>query len=309
MWVVLAQFILINISSAFYAYRLTHFYNDTSLLIYKPTPNIFAKTWKLFTGPKQGKSVVNGVPEFPIDTVRMTTKNGTSIEGWYSKADSLFKGTVILFHGLTVNKLWTITEAENFRFMGYNVLLVDFRAHGQSGGNTTTIGSKESEEVKLAYDWINKKGEKNIYLWGSSMGAVAVTKAVSDYSLNPSGIIIEMPFESMQSHLKARARILGFPQQPFAFLVTFWIGIERGFNGFNHETTDYVKKIDCPVLLQWGRFDDYVLQPEIEKVYMAISSRQKKLVVYDNAGHGSLLKSDPIKWRMELRDFLAKYGR
>ena len=41
-------------------------------------------------------------------------------------------------------------------------MLVDFRAHGNSDGNTCTIGYDESEDVKLAYDYISNKGEKNI---------------------------------------------------------------------------------------------------------------------------------------------------
>jgi uncharacterized protein len=308
LWVLLVQFILINISAAFYAYRLTHFYNDPSLLIYKPTRNIFAKTWKLFTGPKQGKSIVDGVAEFPVDTLTLKTGSGILIDTWYSKTDSFPKGTVILFHGLTVNKLSVLAEAGEFRYMGYNVLLVDFRAHGNSGGNTTTMGYRESEEVKLAYDQVVQKGEKNIYLWGSSMGAVVIARAMAEYSLKPSGVILEMPFASLQAHLKGRARVLGFPEQPFGFLVTCWIGLERGFNGFNHQTTAYVKKVNCPALLQWGALDNSVLKGDEEKVYNAIASKEKKWVIYENAGHQSMLKSDPLKWRAEVGGFLTDHS-
>jgi alpha-beta hydrolase superfamily lysophospholipase len=305
LWVLLVQFILINISASLYAYRLTHFYNDSTLLRYKPSSNIFAKTWKLFTGPKLGKAILEGSPDFRVETIVFQTVDGTRIDCWYSKTDSSSRGTVVLFHGLTVNKLAVLSEANEFRFMGYNVLLVDFRAHGNSGGNTSTIGYRESEEVKLAYDWLIQKGEQHIFFWGSSMGAVAIPKAIAQYSLKPLGIILEMPFESMQSHLKARARILGFPQQPFAFLVTMWIGIERGFNAYKHQSTSYLKKINCPVLMQWGVLDNYVLRPEAERVYDAISSKEKKWVIYENAGHESMLRTDPLKWRIEVGDFLS----
>ena len=33
-----------------------------------------------------------------------------------------------------------IAEANDFRYQGYNIMMVDFRAHGNSGGNMTTIG-------------------------------------------------------------------------------------------------------------------------------------------------------------------------
>ncbi len=305
-WVLLVQFVLFNISAAFYAYKFTHVYDDPALRHEPPNKNIFIKTWRLFTGPRQPRSVITESPVFPIDTVILKTQNGVLIDAWYAKPDSAAKGTVILFHGIGANKGMLIPEASEFLYLGYNILLVDLRAHGNSGGHTTTIGVIESEEVKLAYDYVLQQGEKNIFLYGSSMGAVVVAKAIADYDLKLAGAILEMPFASLQSHLRARARVQGFEaftQRPFAFMVTFWIGLERGFNGFKHQTARYGAKINCPVLMQAGAIDEYVLKYETDEVYSAIASPQKKLVMYDRAGHESLLRNDPAKWRIEIEQF------
>lgn len=255
-WVILVQFALINISAALYAYKFTHVYDDPALSNKKPTKNILVKTWRLFSGPRQPKSVVTERPDFPIDTVTLKTAKGIPVNTWFSSADSAAKGTVILFHGIGANKGMLLNEAYEFRKGGYNVMLVDFRAHGKSGGNTTTIGTRETEEVKLAWDYIVQQGEKNIFLFGSSMGAVVVAGSVAKYDLKPAGLILEMPFASLRTHLKARARGMGFSdfgEKPFGFFVTLWIGIERGFNGFKQNTALYAAKINCPVLMQWGR--------------------------------------------------------
>lgn len=307
-WVLLVQILLINISAAFYAYKLTHVYDDPALRNARPSKNIFVKTWRLFTGPRQAKSIITEIPAFPYDTVILKTGKGIVIDTWYSQTDSASKGTIILFHGITANKGMLLNEAYEFRYLGYDVMLVDFRAHGNSTGQTTTIGNRESEEVKLAYDYVVRKGEKNVFLWGNSMGAVVVAKAIADYELKPSGVMLEMPFGSLQSHLQARARALGFqgfPEKPFGFFVTWWMGIEKGFNGFKHTTSSYAKKVNCPVLMQWGGLDTYVLKSETDKIYNDIASANKKLVVYDRAGHESLLQSDPVKWRIETERFLA----
>lgn len=306
-WVLLVQFILVNISAALYAYKFTHVSSDPSLRNHTASKNVFAKTWRLFTGPRQPKSVIAESPTFPFDTVRLKTGDGISIDAWYSMPDSAAKGTVILFHGIAANKGMMVHEAADFRYQGFNVLLVDFRAHGNSGGQTTTIGVREKEEVKMAYDYISSKGEKNIFLWGASMGAVVVASAIAEYDLQPAGAILEMPFASLQSHLQARARALGFqgfPEKPFGFFVSWWMGIERGFNGLGFRTTRYVKKMKGPVLLQWGARDNYVLKTETDKIFAAIAAAKKKLVVYENAGHESLLQNDPVKWRQETENFL-----
>lgn len=309
-WVLLAQLVLINISAALYAHKLTHLQLATPQTSQEPTSrNIFAKTWRLFSGPTFYRQPLTHLPAFTHVAIQLKTKKNISIDGWYSKTDSLLKGTVILIHGLTGNKGQILDVATAFRNGGYNVLLLDVRGHGNSGGNVTTIGFRESEEVKLAYDHLKQGGEKNIFLWGSSMGAVIILKAVSDYQLQPSGIIVEMPFLSLQSHLKGRARELGFPEQPFGFLTTFWIGAENGFNAFNFKTTRYARDIQCPVLQQCGEKDQLVLKAETTAIYDAISSPDKKLVIYDNAAHELLFRKDPVIWTREVEDFLMRASK
>jgi esterase/lipase len=117
-----------------------------------------------------------------------------------------------------------------------------------------------------------------------------------------------MPFASLQSHIRARARLLGFRgfgEKPFGFFVTFWIGIERGFNGFKDQTVTYVAKINCPVLMQWGAMDNTVLKYETDMIYGSIASPNKKLVIFDHAGHESLIRNDSAKWRSEVGKFLG----
>lgn len=302
--VLLAQLILINISAAFHAYRLTHYYDNDKVRNQEPSEGkIFLRTWRMMTGKKLAKSLIQYYPSLPYDTVQLTTKSGLKLESWVMKADSS-KGTVILFHGLGSNKGNILGEAFSFLNMNYNVMLVEIRAHGNSQGVVNTIGYDESEEVKLAYNYIQSTGEKNIVLWGMSLGAVIISKAIWQYDLQPKKVIIEMPFDRLEDHVAARARISGFPGEPFGFFVTFWIGVEQGFWGYSHRTSKYVKKINCPVLLQWGTEDDYVKKKEIEKIYSSIGSSSKQLVIYDGAGHGPLVSFDENKWNTTVSSFL-----
>lgn len=309
-WALLIQFVLINISAACYADKLTYLNTPDADTWTKPVSNnIFAKTWRLFTGLKFYRQSNTDTPHFAFTTLHLKTAKDISIVAWYAKTDSLTKGTVILFHGLMDHKGRVIHEADEFRRLGYNVMMVDVRGHGGSGGNRITIGYRETEEVKIAYEYIMKTGEKNIFLWGASMGAVEILKSIADYNLPASGIIIEMPFLSLESHLKARARLMGFPEQPFAFLTSFWIGVERGFNGWGFKTSEYAKKISCPVLMQYGIKDRLVLRYETDAIYEAIAAKNKKLVLYDNGGHEQFLQQDPATWIREVDMFLKQAGR
>ena len=295
-----------NVSAFLYAGKLTKF--SSAAFVKKQTvpKNIFSKTWRLFTGKSFSKAIVNAKPVYSYETVLLKTKDNLSLEAWYIKTDSVSKGTLVLFHGLNNSKSGILNEANEFRFMGYDVMLVDFRAHGNSEGNITTIGWKESEDVKLAYDWLVQKGKSKIFLWGFSMGSVAVIKAVAENKLNVAGIILEMPFGSLHQHMKGRAPTFGFPKQPFGVLVTFWTGVRRGFNGFSFDINKYAEQLNCPVLYQWADKDIYVTKTEATTLFNHIGSKQKKMVVYENAIHASLVQQNIIKWRIEIENFFKQ---
>lgn len=302
--VLIAQLVLINISAAFHAYRFTHYYDDDKVRSLESSAGkALLRTWRLMVGRRLPKSLVSYFPPMPYDTVQLTTRSGLKLEAWYIEAGSS-KGTVILFHGLHSNKGNILSEAMEFLSFGYNAMLVDIRAHGNSEGINNSLGYRESEEVKLAYDFVKGQGENNIILWGISLGAAIISKAIGEFDLQPQKVILEMPFDRLQDHLRARARILGFPDEPFGFLVTLWTGIEQRYWSFGHKTSRYVKKINCPVLLQWGAMDEYVKRKEMNAIFSAIHSSQKKCVVYESAGHQPLLWQDENKWKETVQGFL-----
>ncbi len=301
-WVVLVQLILVNISAAFYAYNLSHFKNGLPPER-KSSSNIFTKTWKIFVGPKFYKDTVEQLPPFSFDHVKFDTDDGITVDAWYSKVDSA-RACVILCPGLGGNKSYLADFAQQFRQMGYNILLLDFRGQGKTEGNAISFGVKETRELSAAYDYVAANGNQQIILYGISMGAGICIKAAADKKLRPAAIIADMPFGSLRGHLGARASDLGFPSEPFASLVTFWIGIEQGFNGFNHDVKDYATELDLPIMIQCGTRDIYMDEAELEKMYSGIPSKQKQLVTYHGSGHSSLLDADPLKWQNSVKKFL-----
>ena len=264
--------------------------------------SMMAKASAIFLGVKYPKSQNLEQPQVAYETVHFYTKDSIRIEGWHCRRDSA-KGTVILFHGHGSAKSKVLPEAMYFYSLGYNTLLVDFRAHGGSQGNTCTIGYEEAEEVKLAYDHVAKT-EKNIILWGISLGAATITKAISEYNIKPSKVILEMPFGSLLEAVKGRVRTMGLPAQPISSLLAFWGGVEQGFWAFGHNPCDYAKNIHCDVLLQWGRNDARVTEAEENCIFQSIPSARKKLAVYEHSGHQSLCKNETAKWQEEVKQFL-----
>ena len=300
----LVLFLLLNIATAFHAYRFTHFYDGVESNVMKPE----TMTWSdkfgfILFGMKYPKSKNGLLPAAPYETVVLKTKDGLKLEGWWRQADSAV-GTVILFHGHGGSKSSLIPESDYFLTLGYNTLSMDFRAHGGSDGNVCTIGYREGEDVKLACDFVRGRGERNVVLWGISLGAATITRAIAEYEVRPEKIILELSFGSLQDAVKARVRLTSLPEQPIAGLLTFWGGIQQDFWAFNHSPCDYAKQITCPTLVQHAAKDARVSLEESTCILNNLKSSDKKLVIYETALHESLYKKEPEKWKTSVSEFL-----
>ncbi|HVG14572.1 MAG TPA: alpha/beta hydrolase [Chitinophagaceae bacterium] len=231
-------------------------------------------------------------PDTTFRTVRI--KSNKEIECWMIKVKEA-KGTIALFHGYGGDKSSMLDKAAIFRSLGYNTLVVDFMGSGGSEGNQTTIGFKEAEEVKDCFDYLVRIGERNIVLFGTSLGASAVMKAMSDYQLSPSSLILECPFSTMLQTVKNRFEGIGIPAFPMAHLLVFWGGVQNGFNAYSHNPVAYAVKIKCPVLLMWGEKDQKVAKEETSAIFKNLGGA-KALVTFPLAGHENYLLKYKEEW-------------
>ncbi|MGA0560003.1 alpha/beta hydrolase [Larkinella sp. VNQ87] len=308
--VLLGLFVLLNIVLAFHAARFTYFYDNPDKMPSRK-PESYSTGEKLeaaFFGMKLKKSVVNDAPKMPYETVRLTNELGQRLEGWYVRADNP-KGTVILCHGHASNKSKVLCENDFFHQLGYNTLLFDFRAHGNSQGNICTIGYRETNDLKAAYDFVSRGNEKNIILWGVSMGAATILKAIPEHDLKPSQVILECPFASLYDAVQGRLRSLHIPAHPASELLLLWGGMERSMSGYSYRPSDYAKKLTMPVLLNWGAKDPRVLRPETDAIFANLGTSRKQLVIYENSGHQPYCTNENTKWQAAISDFLQASPR
>ncbi|WP_433780599.1 alpha/beta hydrolase [Flavobacterium anhuiense] len=294
-------FLIINVIAFIHAYKFTHFTESNSKKTASPEKlSSFEKVKTLFFGVNNPKPQNKKVPTQKYQTIKL--KSNKKIECWLIKNQNS-RGTVVLFHGYGGEKSSMLDKSNEFLKLGFNTMLVDFMGSGNSEGNQTTIGFKESKEVKTCFDYISATGEKNIYLFGTSMGAVAIMKCIYDSEINPKGIIIECPFGSMYQTVCARFKKMNAPTFPMAGILLFWGSLQNGFWGFNHNPSEYAEKINCPTLLLYGEKDKSVSRSEIDEIYRNLKG-YKKLNVYRNTGHENYLLKNKIQWHQDVSSFL-----
>ncbi|MEP6465908.1 MAG: alpha/beta fold hydrolase [Parafilimonas sp.] len=304
-YTLLVLFILINAVCVWQAFTFTHFSNKK---VTKQTHSTaFEKKFDRIFGKQHPRQLVVDSLTVPHQTLFIQSDT-LKLAAWYLKhnGDSAVKGTVVMFHGYESSRSELIPEATAFYKMQYNVFMIDFRGHGLSQGDVCSMGYHEADDVRAAYYFIKNTGEKNIVLWGSSMGAASVTKAMhDDPQMHPSKIILEKSFGVMTDAAEGLVRnSMHEPEEPLATILTFWGSAEQGIWMFKVKPEIYVKGITCPALVQWGDRDENVSRAETESIYKNLGSTKKQLVVYPGCRHENLLLKNPTLWEKSVSNFL-----
>ena len=236
-------------------------------------------------------------------THRFPTADGLTLEAWHVEAPES-RGLVVLHHGYATSKASLIREARVFHELGYDTLLVDFRGGGGSDGRTTTLGYDEARDVAAAFHYAKGLGTRGpVALYGQSMGAAAILRALAEEGAAPAAAILECPFDTLLTTVKHRFQIMGLPAFPVAHLLVFWGGVQHGFNGFAHAPVDYAKKTRCPVLLLVGAEDPLSTVPEVRSILDNLAG-SRQMQVFDRGGHGGQLSTDPGAWNQAVAEFL-----
>ena len=303
LWLVFFLFIILNTIAAFHAWKFTHFAADVHT---KPRDekslSFGEKLHALVFGVNLPRPVNDHTPSQNYETISL--QSNCRLECWYIKTKNA-KGTVIIFHGYGGKKSDMTYKSDEFVKLGYSTLLVDFMGAGGSEGNQTTIGYKEAENVKSCYDYLRQRGEKNICLFGTSMGAAAILKSIHDYQLLPEGIIIECPYGTMYQTVCVRFHTMHVPTFPMAGLLVFWGGVENGFNAFALNPAGYARDVHCPTLLLYGERDEKVSRAEIDTIFNRIPA-VKELRTFPEAGHNNYLHQYRNEWVQCVDSFLTE---
>ena len=241
--------------------------------------------------------------EFQTRTI--PSSNGVVLEAWLVRHPSS-AGWVYLFHGFSESKQQVLLAARRLHDLGYGTLAVDFRGSGGStGGNTTTVGYFEAEDVAATVAWGQTAlGATAPILYGFSMGSAAILRAVGRLGVPARALIIESAFDRMLSTIENRFRMIHVPAFPMARLLVFWGGVQNGFPGGAHNPVDYAAGVSCPTLLIHGERDERVTVAQARSIYDHLGG-PRQLRIVPGVGHEATEQMSSALWREMVGGFLA----
>lgn len=122
----------------------------------------------------------------------------STLHAWLIQPQRSNGNAVILLHGLGDNRLGMTGYAGLLLSHGYNVLMPDARAHGESGGDLATYGIIERDDIRRWFEWLDQTTHSTcIYGLGESMGAAELLQSLA---VEPRfcGVIAESSFSNFR---------------------------------------------------------------------------------------------------------------
>lgn len=252
---------------------------------------------------RKRRELLERMIKIPYEEVSITSFDGTRLyAGYYHKGDGL--PLAIQLHGYRSMRVRDFSGgAYEALELGQNVLLVDQRAHGKSGGRVISFGINERLDCKAWVEYATERFGKDvkIILYGISMGAATVLMASElDLPKNVVGIVADCPYSSPKAIIKKVCRDMHLPPILFYPIVKAGAMLFGGFNPDKASPVEAVKNTDLPILLIHGEGDRFVpsyMSDEIAEAgktvtYLKIPEATHALsMLYDRSTYINALKN------------------
>jgi len=243
---------------------------------------------------------------------RIRAKSGIEIDAWVLHSRSVNteldgspmerRGTVVIMHGLLDSKARYLFLGKLLANEGFDVVLVDLRAHGRSGGKYVTWGAREKLEIRDVMDTLVNEDVVGtpIYALGVSMGGcVAVQYAAIDERCK--GVLAVAPPAGIEEIARHMYPLLGEKDLGEAVALAGEIG---SFDPAEASAVDAARKLRCPLIVVHGKLDLVVPFEHSRAIYKAAAG-PKRLFARPLAGHATILLGIE-DWAIDYLDMLAR---
>ncbi|MGH7599469.1 MAG: alpha/beta hydrolase [bacterium] len=244
------------------------------------------------------------------DIFNITVSDSIELKGWFIHAKMKpAKATVLVLHGISSCKEHMLGFAELLANNGYNAILYDSRAHGESGGTYCTYGFYEHEDVSTFVTHAAMRfGEiEPFFIYGNSFGgAVALLAMASDKRIKCG--IIESTFSSFEEIACDYAKRLTYISP--GFVVRKVLKYSEQIAKFDVEKIkpeEAAKNVIQPTLIIHGEVDKHISIEHGRRIYAKLASRHKEWFPVKNGSHYNLWKVGGEQYRAKHISFFGQW--
>lgn len=216
----------------------------------------------------------------------------------------------ILVHGYKSDMSSMYSYAKRYYDKGFNVLLVNLRAHGSSEGKYIGMGWLDRKDILQWIDTLTYRNpDAHFVLHGVSMGAATVMMT-SGESVPSSlkAIISDCGYTSAYDifELELEKRFPMLPTHPTIDIGSVMSDILASYSFKEASALEQVKNSSTPTLFIHGTGDDFVPCEMVDELYDAAAC-PKELYKVEGAGHCEAKNVNPAEYFDKVFGFIDKY--
>jgi pimeloyl-ACP methyl ester carboxylesterase len=249
-----------------------------------------------------------------IEVLDSAHPNGPPINlaAWWIAAASPSEKCVVLIHGYADAKVGSIAWAPMWHALGYHILAIDLRAHGESGGSDCTAGFFERDDLKQVLNRLRQlrpERTRHMVLFGVSMGA-AVALATAAMRDDIAAVVIDSPFADFRTALRKQLDRTGLPGGITARLAIWLVKRHSGANFAAVSPLALISQVRCPIMMIRGEAEDLITDAESSALDQAMLARSHQFHdvnwIVPGTGHLGALRANPQLYAEKLHEFLAQ---
>ncbi|HLZ29758.1 MAG TPA: alpha/beta hydrolase [Chloroflexota bacterium] len=257
--------------------------------------------------PPAGMAEDVSFPAAPSD------QGSVQLSGWFFSAAGVGGGgqapAVVLCHGIGTGRRECLPIALRFAAAGYNVLCFDFRAHGRSDGQFSSVGLHETNDVIGGVQYLKQRPEvdpKRIGVVGFSMGAVATIQAAAQCA-DIAAVVADSAYASFLEAVRYSFRVVArLPHFPIASVAMHWAKWLVHVDPSALRPVDVIGRISPrPILVTHGTLDEIVPLNHAYTLFKA-AEEPKELWIVPGARHVEARDLDPDDYFERIERFLGQ---
>lgn len=248
--------------------------------------------------------------------VSLGSHRGYRLQGTFIPNAQPSEKTLIFLHGFTESRLIGLNYRYVYLNAGFNLLLVDSRAHGESGGDSVTWGVYEKHDLDQWVDWLRKRYPTGLIgVHGISMGAATALlhAGLNEQSKRVSFYVADSAYSDFEVLLAEQIRKK--LSLPWGVSANFLLPYANGIAYLNSRFTFYqasplrtVQNVTTPILFIHGEADKVVPYRMSQELFEATKG-PRQIQLFSRADHVSSLYSDRVRYRNVVQSFTQAIER
>ena len=234
--------------------------------------------------------------------------DGATLRGWKVRGAEPNGSWILVFHGVADNRYGMVEHARMLLQAGYDVVMMDARAHGASDGSMASYGWLERRDTSSIIDALEQtEHPAHVFALGNSMGAgIALQSAGADARIE--AVAAEAPFADLQEAAYDYAGLQRWPTLgKTLFAPGAWAVVYRGeqlarFPASEVSSVKAVQHRAFPLLLICDGADVVLPCRHSEKILRAAKG-PKELWRVPGALHTGAMGAEPAGFRRRVIAF------